>query len=188
MRMILILSLAVFLSGCSMPVSSIQGSLYSFTKEKKKGKGMLASWSAPTVRDFREEEAYEEDMEGLKEDVEEYISRHPDLKESARNDLRELKVSPGAGSEEVILLLGKPDKLINLRGEGRYGASEIWIYKISKLRTFTVFIFPVFPVHEAYYLYLKDGTLLEIERHALKQTVEQGRGSDVNIKESERNL
>ncbi len=132
-----------------------------------------------TIKDFRGNDAYDEDIEALKADVEKYISQHPDLSESEKNNLRALKVTQGATVDEAILLLGKPDKSVRAAGGGRYGASEIWIYKISKIRVFTIFILPVFPVHEGYYLYFKDGALVEIERHYLKQVVQQGEGPGI---------
>jgi hypothetical protein len=138
---------------------------------------MFMAKSAVTVKDFRENEAYEEDMEGLKEDVEEYILLHPELSEQVKNDLRQIKVTRGMGEEEVLLLLGKPDKMMRSAAKGKYGASQVWIYKINKIRAFTIFIFPVFFPHEAYYLYFRDGALAEIERHSLKQTVQQGKDS-----------
>ena len=166
--------------GCSMPTTAIQGSLYSFTREEKRIKsGFGGQKKSITIKDFRANDAYDEDIEALKTEVEEYIREHPDLSESAKNNLREIKVTQGASSDEVVLLLGKPDKLVRAAGGGRYGASEIWIYKISKIRTFTIFILPVFPVHEGYYLYFKDGALVEIERHYLKQIVEQSEGLGV---------
>lgn len=168
---IVLVSLAMI--GCSLPTAAIQGSLYSFVKEEKRIKSAFGDKKSITIKDFRQNDAYDEDIEALKTEVEEYISQHPDLSESAKNNLREIKVTPGASHNEVVLLLGKPDKLARAAGSGRYGASEIWIYKLSKIRVFTIFILPVFPVHEGYYLYFKDGALVEIERHYLKQVVEQ---------------
>jgi hypothetical protein len=159
--------------GCSLPTAAIQRPLYSFTREEKKIKsGFGGEKKSITVKDFRQNDAYDEDIATLKEEVEKYISRRQDLSDSAKNNLREIKVTPGASRNEVVLLLGKPDKLTRVSGSGRYGASEIWIYKLSKIRVFTIFILPVFPVHEGYYLYFKDGALVEIERHYLKQVVE----------------
>jgi len=111
--------------------------------------------------------------------VEGYISQHPELSETARNNLRELKVTQGSTVAEAALLLGKPDKVAKTSGGARYGASEVWIYKLSKIRAFTIFIVPVCFVHEAYYLYFKDGALVEIERHYLTQSVQQGAGPGV---------
>lgn len=163
------------LAGCSMPKAAVQRPLYSFTRVEKSGKsGFMGTRKIITIKDFRQNEAYDEDIEGLKEDVEEYISKHPELSETARNNLRDLKVTQGSRAEEVIFLLGKPDKVAKASGAGRYGATEIWIYRISKIRAFTVFVFPVFFVHEGYYLYFKDGVLVEIEMHYLKQIVKQG--------------
>ena len=166
--------------GCSLPTAAIQRPLYSFTREEKRIKsGFGGERESITIKDFRGNGAYDEDIEALKKEVEEYISQHPDLSDSAKNNLREIKVTPGASRNEVVLLLGKPDKLARVSGSGRYGASEIWIYKLSKVRVFTVFILPVFPVHEGYYLYFKDGALVEIERHYLRQVVEQHAGPGV---------
>ncbi|PIP20856.1 MAG: hypothetical protein COX40_02515 [Candidatus Omnitrophica bacterium CG23_combo_of_CG06-09_8_20_14_all_40_11] len=166
--------------GCSMPTVVIQRPLYSFTKEEKRIKsGFMGQRKSITIKDFRGNEAYDEDIAVLKAEVEKYISQHPDLSETAKNNLRGLKVTQGAAGDEVILLLGKPDKMRKVGGAGHYGASEIWIYKISKIRAFTIFILPVFFVHEGYYLYFKDGALVEIERHSLKQIVEQHAGPGV---------
>jgi len=163
-----------------MPTAAIQGPLYSFTREEKRIKsGFGGQKKSITIKDFRANDAYDEDIEALKTEVEKYISQHPDLSESVKNDLRALKVTQGTTSDEVVLLLGKPDKAIKAAGRGRYGASEIWIYRISKIRVFTIFIIPVFFIHEGYYLYFKDGALVEIERHYLKQTVEQSAGPGV---------
>lgn len=94
------------------------------------------------------------------------------MSEQAKKDLRELKVTQGATASEVVLLLNDPDKIMKTSG-GKYAADEIWIYRISRLRAFTIFIFPVFFVHEGYYLYFKDGVLQEIEKHYLKQVIKQ---------------
>ncbi len=173
------------MTGCSMPVATVQRPLYSFTKEVKTSKGgFMSKKKIVTVTDFRGKETYEEDMEGFQKETEEYISKHPDLKEAAKDNLRNLRVTQGSGADEVTFLLGKPDKVIRAAGKSRYGASEIWIYKINKIRMFTIFIFPVFFVHEGYYLYFKDGALVEIERHYLKQVVRQGQGRGTGIAES----
>ncbi len=165
---------------CSIPVTAIQSPLYSFTREEKITKGgFMGKKKSITIKDFRGNEAYDEDIVALKAEIEKYISQHPDLSESAKSNLRELKVTQGATGDEVTLLLGKPDKVVRAGGGGPYGASEIWIYKISKIRIFTIFIIPVFFVHEGYYLYFKDGRLVEIERHYLKQVVQQSEGPGV---------
>ncbi|MFA4842460.1 MAG: hypothetical protein WC658_01320, partial [Candidatus Omnitrophota bacterium] len=77
----------------------------------------------------------------------------------------------GENEEEVRLLLGEPDKVI--RG------GSTWIYKISRIRAITVFIIPVFFVHEGYYLNFQDGILAGIERHYPRQIVEQSPGPGV---------
>ena len=165
--------------GCSMPTVAIQRPLYSITKEEKRIKSVFGHKKSITIKDFRGNDAYDEDIAALKEEVEKYISQHPDLSEPAKNNLREIKVTPGATADEAALLLGKPDKLVRAAGRGRYGATQIWIYRISKIRIFTIFILPVFPVHEGYYLYFKDGRLVEIEKHYLKQVVHQNAGPGV---------
>src|SRR3990167_7096312 len=144
--------------GCSMPTAAIQRPLYSFVKEEKRIKsGFGGERKSIMIKDFRGNDAYDKGIAAFKKEVEKYISQHSDLSDAAKNNLREIKVTPGASRNEVVLLLGKPDKLMRAAGSGRYGASEIWIYKLSKVRVFTVFIVPVFPVHEGYYLYFKDG-------------------------------
>lgn len=174
MKKILILFLCFYISSCSVPTAANYRQLYSFTREEKKLKGVIGKKKVVLIKDFRENDMYEEDMEGLKQEVEEYILAHPDLGEQAKLNLRELKVTEGARKEEVRLLLDKPDKVVRARGKANYAADEIWIYKISKLRTFTVFIIPVFLCHEGYYLYFKDDLLAGIERHYLTQIVQQG--------------
>jgi len=175
---IVLVSLAMI--GCSLPTAAIQRPLYSFVRQEKRIKsGFGGEKKSITIKDFRGNDAYDEDIAALKEEVEKYIFQHPDLSESAKNNLREIKVTQGATGDEVVLLLGKPDKLARVSGGGRYGASAIWIYKLSKIRAFTIFIIPVFFPHEGYYLYFKDGALVEIERHYLKQIVEQGAGPGV---------
>lgn len=173
---VLVIALVLFsLMGCSMPTAAVQRTLYSFTRDEKvKKSGFMGTRKTITIKDFRQNEAYDEDIEGLKKDAEDYISKHAELSESAKNNLRELKVTQGSTADEASFLLGKPDKVARASGLGRYGATEIWIYRISKIRVFTLFIFPVFFVHEGYYLYFKDGVLVEIERHYLEQIVKQG--------------
>lgn len=168
--------LAAILAGCSMPAKDIQGSLHSFTKEEKGKKGFFGEKRSVKISDVRGSEIYEEDIEGLKEEAEEYISQHPGLTDAVKSDLRELKISQGATIQEVTLLLGEPDKAAKLSGGNPYGAQEVWIYKHSKIRAFTVFIFPIFFVHEAYYLFFKDGKLAGIERRYLRQVIQQGGG------------
>lgn len=166
--------------GCSLPAVTVQSPLYSIVKQEKRTKaGFMGEKSFILIKDFRGNDAYDEDITGLKAEVEKYISQHPDSSESAKNNLRELKVTPGATGDEVALLLGRPDRIMSATGRGRYAASEIWIYRLNKIRIFTIFILPVFPVHEGYYLYFKDGALVEIEKHYLKQIVEQHAGPGV---------
>ncbi len=174
----MILSLCIL--GCSIPTASTQNELYSYYKEevKKKG-GFLSTKSPDAFRDFRREVTYEEDIDALKEDAEQYISTHPGLSDTAKSNLRELKVAIGSNRDEVELLLGEPDKISKLGGGGRYAATELWIYRISRIRVFNIFIVPIFPVHEGYYLYFKGDTLAGIERHYLKQVIGQGAGPGV---------
>ena len=157
-----------------------QNQLSAYYKEEAKKKSSFFGGQKPQFfKDFRQDEAYEEDMTALKEDAEKYISGHPDLSDAAKTNLRELKVAEGASREEVELLLGEPDKVSKLGAGANYNASELWIYRISRIRAFTVFIVPIFFVHEGYYLYFKDGILAGIERHYLRQTIEQGAGPGV---------
>jgi len=159
--------------GCSIPATTTQRPLYTFTESERISKGgFMNKEKIISFRDFRGQLAYDEDIEGIKKDVEAYIKNHPDLSEQVKSDLRGLKVTQGATASEVILLLGDPDKKMKVTAAS-YGADEMWIYRISKLRAFTIFIFPIFFVHEAYYLYFKDGRLQEIERHYLRQVVKQ---------------
>gem|GEM_PF-2372952 len=164
---LLIFSLAI--TGCSMPAAAKQGNIYSFTKVEKKKQSLFAK-SYESVKDFREIEMYTEDIDALKEDVEKYIATHPELSDEIKKNLREIKVTLGETKEEVQLLLGDPDKIT---GQG------VWIYRISKWRAFTVFIIPVFFVREGYYLYFKDDVLVDIQRHYLKQMIQQSPGPGV---------
>jgi len=157
-----------------------QKQIVSYYKEEVKKKGSFFGGTSPEFfKDFRQNEAYEEDMVALKEEAGKYISGHPGLSDSAKNNLRELKVTEGASRQEVELLLGKPDKVSQLGAGANYNATELWVYKISRIRIFTVFIIPLFFVHEGYYLYFKDDILAGIERHYLKQVIEQGAGPGV---------
>lgn len=157
----LVLSLSI--AGCSMPAAAKQGHIYSFTKQTTKGKGFLAK-SRESVKDFRGIDMYTEDIDALKEEVEQYISDNSGLSDDIKKNLRDIKVAPGENKEQVLLLIGQPDK--------RDG-DDIWIYRISKWRAFTVFIVPVMFVREGYYLYFDGDTLVDIERHYLKQTITQ---------------
>lgn len=125
------------------------------------------------LRDFRQNDIYEEDIAALKAEVEKYILSHPGLSDAAKENLRQLKVTAGLDKQEVELLLGSPDKLMRVSNKGKYGASEIWIYKINKMRAYTVFIVPVAVMREGYYLYFKDDSLMAIEKHSLRQTIQQ---------------
>lgn len=175
---IILVSLCII--GCSMPTATVHRPLYSFTKVEKTTKaGFFGRKKTITIKDFRQNEAYDEDIEALKQEAEKYIPRHPELSGEAMDNLRHLRVTQGSTRDEVTFLLGKPDKVMKTDGAGRYGATEVWIYKINKVRVFTVFIIPLFPVREAYYLYFKDNALLEIERHFLKQVVEQHPGPGI---------
>ena len=163
-----------------MPVVTAQKPLYSFTKEQKTVKGgFMGKKKSVTIKNFRESQAYEEEIDDLKIEAEKYISSHPDLSESAKSNLRKLMVTDGSTKEEVIFLLGKPDKIMSVTGTGHYGAQEILLYRINKLRAFTVLIIPVFFVHESYCLYFKDGVLVEIEKHHLQQLITQSHGPGV---------
>lgn len=176
--LILILSY-IYISGCcSVPTALSLSQLYSFTKETKKIKGGLGK-KVVLIKDFRENEAYDEDILTLKEEIEKYISTHTDLSETTKNNLRELKLTERATKEEVRLLLGEPDRIIKA-GIKTYSATEIWIYRINKINTFTIIVIPVFFANEGYYLYFKDSGLIAIERHYLRQTF---RSSGVGIYE-----
>lgn len=184
-KLIMGLVLAVFslqLCGCSVPAREAQKQIYSYTRQEKKIPGTFGK-KRVSVKDFRGVDMYEEDMIALKDDAEKFIAIHPELSEENKNNLRQLKVAAGETQAEVELLLGKPDKLIRSKPDALYGADQIWVYKISKIRAFTVFIVPVLFVHEGYYLYFKDGILQALERHHLKQMVEQGAGPGVYEKE-----
>jgi len=162
--LVLILILSCFyLAGCSTPARMAHPEIYSITRQEKKIKGTFSNKKEIIIKDFRGNDRYEEDITSLKEEAEKYIISHEGLSEARKSDLRELRVSVGQSREEVKLLLGKPDKV----------SKDIWIYKINKMRAFTVFIIPVFFVHESYGLYFKEDVLVGIERHYLNQVVQQ---------------
>lgn len=168
--------LLLFITGCcSIPRIVTYGELQSFTREKKKSKASLAFLGANEVlvNDFRERKAGEEDIKNLKSKVESYISSRPGLSESAKNNLQELKVTSSSTKEEVELLLGRPDKVIN-KNEKNMPGSEAWVYLTNRQSVFSVVFLPVFFDHEKYYLYFKDGLLASIERHYLEQTFTTG--------------
>ncbi len=168
---LLLILFCIYISGCcSIPRADNYKQLYSFTKEKKKIKGRFGAQSKViSIKDFRENETYDENIAALRERIEKYISSHADLNEAAKNNLRELKVAEGATKEEVKLLLGEPDKVAKI-GEKVDTATEIWIYQTSKSSIFTIVFLPVFFGREEYYLYFKDNILTLIERHYLEQT------------------
>jgi len=167
----LLILFSTYISGCSIPIKASCKQLYSFTKEEIKIREGFSKRMVISIKDFREKESYDEDIIALEEKVEKYILGHPELSESAKNNLRKLKVSPGSTKEEVKLLLGKPDK-VTKAGNNVYAASQKWIYRINNLTTFTIFFLPVFYAHEGYYLYFKDDILAAIERHSLKETTQ----------------
>ena len=161
----IIVLLSLGICGCSLPSSVGQKYLYSISRlEKRQDGGMFGKKKYIEIKDFRGRERYEEDIALLKEDVEKYIAGRLDLSDQTKAALRELKVAEGLKAEEVKLLLGRPDTIMK----------DVWIYRISKWRAFTVFIIPVFFVHEGYYLYFQDGVLQGIERHYLQQVIHQG--------------
>lgn len=163
---LILVFLTVNLGACTIPTAAKYNEIQSFTREEKKKKGAFGTnKTTETIRDFRQNEMYPEDITAAKEEVEKYIAAHPDLSEEIKNNLRGLKVAPGESKEEVELLLGEPDKISKNK--------DLWIYRISRIRAFTVFIFPVFFAHEGYYLRFKDNKLLAIERHYPEQTIHQ---------------
>lgn len=163
--------LYICLPGCSVPRVATYNHLRSITKEETKPKGMFGGNKSVSIYDFRGIERYDEDIDALRLRVEKYISSHPGLSGAAKNNLQELKAAFGLNKEEIELLLGKPDKVIKPIGKTQ-DISEIWIYNKRKLSAFTVFIFPVFPTHESYYLYFQGNTLTNIEKHYLEQLLE----------------
>lgn len=170
---ILILS-CIYICGCwSLPRTVNYNQLYSITKVEKKVKSGFTKKKVVFIKDFRENEMYEEDIAALKDRVEKYISAHPDLSDSVKNNLKELKITTGANRDEVQLLLGNPDKI--MEGDSRADAgSETWIYRINKSSAFIIVAVPVFFTREGYYLYFKDNLLTAIERHYLEQVIQTG--------------
>jgi len=165
---------SALISGCSTIKTAEQGQLYSFTKEERKATGFMLGRNKYTlIEDFRGKESYEEEITALKERIEQYIAGHPDLTELQKSNLRQLKAEKGTTKEEIKLLLGEPDKIWESKNKKDNKISEIWLYRINKIRIFTVFIIPVFPVHESYRLYFQEGVLVNIERHYLEQIIQQ---------------
>jgi len=158
--------------GCSVPRVAQYTHIYSYTREEKIIKTTLSGKKKfVSVKDFRENERFDEHITALKDKVENFVASNPHLREEAKNNLRELKVMEGSTKTEVELLLGEPDKII--KKEGEVGSlSETWIYRISKINTFGVFIIPLFFTHEGYYIYFKDNLVTAIERHYLTQTLQ----------------
>ncbi|MBN1913537.1 MAG: hypothetical protein JW788_03965 [Candidatus Omnitrophica bacterium] len=130
------------------------------------------------IKDFRENDNFQENIDARKEKVEAYILQNGQLEESVKNNLRDLAVTNGQNQEQVRLLLGEPDKI-----QGKKTKSQLWIYKINKTNSYNVFILPVFFPNEGYYLYFKEGVLSKIERHYIKQVVHQGYGPGVFVSE-----
>ncbi|MBI4972594.1 MAG: hypothetical protein HZC16_02115 [Candidatus Omnitrophica bacterium] len=161
--------ICVFLGGCcSLPRKAIYEQIYSYTSEKKKIKARYGgSRKIEVVQDFRERQAYEEDITAFKEKIEKYIAEQPNLSENAKERLRQMRVSAGATKEEVSFLLGPPEKIERIN---KADNQQIWIYRTSKISFYTIAFLPVFFVREGYYLYFKDNLLTLIERHYLEQT------------------
>ena len=183
---LILILFCIYITGCcSIPRVASYKQLYSFTKQEKRIKrGFGGKSKVISIKDFRENEMYDEHIAALKEEVEKYISNHTDLNEATKNNLRELKVIQGATKEEVKLLLGEPDKLVKI-GKKADIASEIWIYKINKRSVFTIVFPPVFFGQEKYYLYFKDNILTLIERHYLEQTFYSS-GSGMGLERSKK--
>lgn len=170
---ILILPCICILGCWSLPRKVNYNQLYSITKVEKRVKSGFTKKKVVLIKDFRENEMYEEDIAALKEKAEKYILAHPDLSDSAKDNLRELKITIGAGIDEVQLLLGNPDKIIG--GASKAGAgTQTWIYRINKSSAFIIVAVPVFFTKEGYYLYFKDNLLTAIERHYLEQVIQTG--------------
>lgn len=161
----------IVLSGCSMPASINRSEIYAFSRQEKKLRGGFDNATYELVKDFRGYEMYPEDIEALQKKVETYISSHPQISKSQIDNLRELKVIPGATKEEVFLLLGEPTKVS--------AGGDTWIYRLNKLRAFTFFIVPVFIAHEGYYLRFDGNRLVAIERHYPEQMMHQASGPGV---------
>jgi len=172
MKKILPLILIFILSGCSIPTSANRSEIYSFSRENKKLRGGFGGNATyELIRDFRGYEMYPEDIAALEEKVENFISLHPKLSDSQRDNLRKLRLTPGATKEETLLLLGEPTKVS--------GGGSTWIYRLNKIRAFTFFIVPVFFAHEGYYLRFDGDRLTAIERHYPEQMMHQASGPGI---------
>lgn len=167
---------SLLISGCTIPASATYAQIYSLSRIEKKVKTGTFGTKKRVVllKDFREDELYEEDYTAAKDAVEKYIAGHPELNDVAKNNLRELKVTAGQSKQEVSLLLGEPDKISAATNQ------EVWIYRINRLRAFTLFIFPVFFAHEGYYLYFQGNLLSRIERHYPRQIIHQASGAGLS--------
>ena len=159
----------LYISGCSVPITTQHGQINAFTDEKIKLNSQPDAFIL--VRDFYGNEVGEENRVRLKKDVEKYISTHNSLGDKEKNNLRELKVVPGNTKEEVGLLLGKPFKVLEVNDKTNK-ASELWIYRKDKIDAFLIFILPVFFTHDSYYLYFDADKLNTIEEHYIKQAIE----------------
>ena len=161
----------ITLSGCSIPASVNRSEIYAFSRQEKKLRGGFGNTTYELIKDFRGYEMYPEDIKALQKRVEAFISSHSQLSESQIDNLRKLRIVPGATKEEVFLLLGEPTKVS--------AGGSTWIYRLKKLRAFTFFIVPVFIAHEGYYLRFDGNRLLAIERHYPEQMMHQASGPGV---------
>ena len=132
------------------------------------------------IKDFRGNDMYDDDIASLKEEIEKYIASHAGLSEATKDSIRKLKVAEGLSQDEVKLLLGKPDTI--LKPDNKSGASASWVYSTRKRSAFMIIIFPVFFSHEAYYLYFKDNSLAQIEKHYFAQVIATSQPTDVKSK------
>jgi len=173
-KLLLVIILSIFAAGCSTLRVTPQSKLPSYIKLEAKKQGFtFGKDKIVSYKDFKNNEIYEEDVDAFKEEVGQYIVKRPELSESVKASLNKLEVTLGLTKEQVILLLGQPDKISSL-GPNQYSANQLCIYRITKWRAYTVFIMPVFFVHEGYYLYFKDDILVRIEKRDLKQAIHQG--------------
>jgi hypothetical protein len=172
MKKTILLAAIILLGGCSIPTSAKRSEISYFSSEEKKLRGGFGSDATyEVITDFRGYKIYPEDVDELRRNVEDYISASPGLSADKINNLRKLKLTPGATKEETLLLLGEPTKI---SGDG-----NTWIYRINKLRTFTFFIIPVFIAHEGYYLRFDTDILRTIERHYPEQVMHQASGPGI---------
>ncbi|MFC1675376.1 hypothetical protein ACFL1K_05795 [Candidatus Omnitrophota bacterium] len=176
----ILISILIFAGGCtSIPRVESRKSIAAFIIIERELKRSFAKDKSLFYKDFRGNDVLVEDVDELKKKIEAYIRESTGITEIRAKNLRDLKVVPGATEGDVVALLGKPDQISSGKEEG----SEVWVYRQSKATPFMVVFLPVWPVHSAYRLHLRDQVLQKIEGFGLEQTFE---AAGIGIIEEER--